>query len=53
MKYKEMLKKKDAKDSDRARTSGMPNQAGVVEQADENSCDVLTVQSGKSKYSDA
>ena len=36
MKYKEMLKKKDGKDSDG--TSGKSDQAGVVEEADENPC---------------
>ena len=53
MKYKEMLKKKGGKDSDGASTNGNLDQAGVVEQADENPCDVLTAQSGKGKYSDA
>jgi len=53
MKYKEMLKKKGGKDSDGASTSGNLDQAGVVEQADENPYDVLTAQSGKGKYSDA
>jgi len=53
MKYKEMLKRKGGKDSDGASTSGKSYQAGVVEEADENSCDVLTVKSGKVKYSNA
>ena len=47
-----MLKKKGGKDSDRASTSGKSDQVGVVEQAYEDLCDVLTAQSGKSKYSD-
>ena len=51
-KYKELLKKKDGKDSAGASTSEKSDQAGVVEEADENSCDVLTVESGKDKYSD-
>ena len=46
MKYKEMLKRKGGKDSDRASTSGKLDQAGVIEEADEDSCDV-------DKYSDA
>ena len=41
MKYKEMLKRKGDKNSDVASTSRKSNQAGVVEEADENSCDVL------------
>ena len=53
MKYKEMLKRKDDKDSDRASVSRKSDQAGVVKQADENLCDILTAESGKSKYSDA
>jgi len=53
MKYKEMLKKRGGKDSDRASTSGKSDQVGVVEKADENPCDVLTTESGKEKYSDA
>jgi len=48
-----MLKRKSDKDSDRVSTSGKTNQAGVVEEADEDSCDVLTAESGKGKYSDA
>ena len=52
MKYKEMQKRKGDKDSDRA-SSENSDQAGVVEEADEDSCDVLTVESGKGKYSDA
>jgi len=53
MKYKEMLKRKGDKDAYRVSTSGKSDQAGVVEKADEDSCDVLTVESGKNKYSDA
>jgi len=53
MKYKEMLKKKGSKNSDRASTSRKTEQVRVVEQADENPHDVLTSQSGKDKYSDA
>ena len=49
----EILKRKGRKDSDGASTSGKSNQAGVVEEADEDSCDVLTAESGKDKYSDA
>jgi len=49
MKYKEILKKRGGKDSDRANTSGKSDQAGVVEEAYENSCDVLTAESGKEK----
>ena len=45
MKYKEMLKTKGSKDSDWA--SEKTDQVGVVEQVDENPCDVLTTQSGK------
>ena len=53
MKYKEMLKKKNGKDSDGASTSGKLDQSGVIEEADEYSCDVLTVELGKGKYLDA
>ena len=53
MKYKEMLKRKGGKDSDEASTSGKSNQIRVVEEADEDLCDVLTAESGKDKYSDA
>ena len=52
MKYKEMLKK-CCKDFDKASTSGKSLQAGVVKEAYENPCDVMTTQSGKEKYSDA
>ena len=45
MKYKEMLKKKGGKDFDGANTSRKSDQAKVVEQADEDSYDVLTVES--------
>ena len=47
MKYKEMLKRKDGKDFDGASSSGKSDQAEVVEEADEDSCDVLTAESGK------
>ena len=53
MKYKEMLKRKSGKDSDGVSTSGKSDQAGVIEEANEDSCDVLAAESGKSKYSDA
>jgi len=51
MKYKKMLKRKGNKDSDGASTSGKSYQSGVIEEADEDSCDVLTIESGKGKYS--
>ena len=47
MKYKEMLKKRGGKGSDRTSTSEKSDQAGVVDEANENSCDVLTAESGK------
>jgi len=53
MKYNEMLKKKSGKDSDGVSISEKSDQAGIVEEADEDSCDVLIVESGKGKYSDA
>jgi len=53
MKYKEMLKKKSNKYSDRANTNEKSEQVGVVEEVYENPCDVLTAQSGKGKYVDA
>ena len=53
MKYKEMLKRKGDKDSDGASTSGKPDQVGVVGKVDEDSCNVLTAESEKSKYLDA
>jgi len=40
------------KDSDRASTSWKLDQAGVVEKANEDSCDVLTAVSEKDKYPD-
>jgi len=43
MKYKEILKRKGYKDFDRVSTSEKSDQAGVVEEADEDLCDVLTV----------
>ena len=53
MKYKEMLKRTYDKDSVGANTSRMSDQARVVKEADEDSCDALIVESGKVKYSDA
>jgi len=52
VKYKEMLKRKGDKDSDGFSTSEKSDQVGVVKEADEDSCDVLATESGKSKYSD-
>jgi len=46
-----MLKKRGGKDTDVTSTNGKSEQIGVVEEADENPCDVLTSQSGKRKYS--
>ena len=46
-----MLKRKGGKDSNGASTSEKLYQAGVVEKANENSCNVLTAGSGKGKYS--
>ena len=53
MKYKEMLNRKGGKDSDGASTSGKSDQTGVIEEADDNSCDFLMAESVKGKYSDA
>ena len=53
MKYKKMLKRKGGKDSYGASISEKLDQAGVIEDADKNSCDVLMAESGKGKYSDA
>jgi len=47
MKYKEMLQRKSDKDSDDASTSEKSNQVGIVEEAHEDSCEVLTAESGK------
>ena len=44
MKYKEMLKMKYCKDYDGTSISGKSDQAGVIEEADEDSCDVLTAE---------
>ena len=52
MKYKEMLKRTDDKDSDGASPSGKSDQAGVIKEVDEDSCDILTAELGKDKYSD-
>jgi len=38
-------------DAVRASTSEKSEQAGVIEGADDNPCDILTAQSGKGKYS--
>jgi len=51
MKYKKMLKRKGDKDSDGTNTSGKSDQVGVIEEADEYLCDVLTAESGKYKHS--
>ena len=49
-KYKEMLKKKGGLRSDGASTSGKKtNQAGVVKEEVEKSCDVLSVNLGRGK----
>ena len=53
MKYKEMLKRKGDKDSDGASISRKSDQVGIIKEADEDSCDVLTAESGKVKYSNA
>jgi len=47
MKYKKMLKKKDGKESDGVSTSRKSEQVNIIEEADENPCDVLTAQSRK------
>ena len=48
-----MLKRKGGKDSNGASISKKSDQTGVVEEADEDSCDVLMAEPGKDKYSDA
>ena len=48
-----MLKRKGDRDSDKASTSEKSDQTGVVEEGDEDSCDVLTDESGKGKHSNA
>ena len=48
-----MLKRKGGRDSDEASTSGKTHQAGVIEEADDDPCDVLTAELGKGKYLDA
>jgi len=53
MKYKEILKRKGGKDSDGASTTKKLDRARVIEEADEDSCDVLMDELGKGKYSDA
>ena len=45
MKYKEILKRKGGKDFDGANTSKKSDQAGIVKEADDDSCDVLTAES--------
>jgi len=52
MKYKETLRSKGGKNSDRASTSEKSDQVRVVKEVDEDSCNVLTSESGKGKYSD-
>ena len=47
-----MLKKKGSKYFDGASTSEKSDQTEIVEQADENPCDILTAESRKGKYSD-
>jgi len=39
-----MLKKKGGKDFDRASTNRKSEQADIIEEVDENPCDVLTAQ---------
>ena len=51
MKYKKILKRKGGKDFDQVTTSGKSDQAGVIEETDEDPCDVLTAESEKNKYS--
>ena len=53
MKYKEILERKGRKDSDGPSTSRKSDQAEVMREADENSCNVLTAVSGKDKCSNA
>ena len=53
MKYKEMLKTRGGKDYDWASINRKSDQASVVEEADENPCDVLTAESEKKKYLEA
>jgi len=53
IKHKEMLKRKDGKNSDEASTSEKSCQVRVVKEANEDSCDVFTTELGKGKYSDA
>ena len=48
-----MLKMKGGKNSDGTSTNRKSDQVGVVEEADEDSCDVLIAESGKGKYSNA
>ena len=44
---KDVLKRKCGKDSDRTSISGKSNQTAVVEEEDEDPCDVLTTELGK------
>ena len=53
MKHTEILKKRVMKDYDRDSNSEKSYQVGVIEEADENPCDVLTAEPGKENYSDA
>ena len=53
MKYKEMLKRKNDKDSDGISLSEKSDQDKIVKEADEDTYDVLTVESGWGKYSNA
>ena len=48
-----MLKKKGGKNFDRVSTNKKSDQTGIVEETDEDSCDVLTAESKKGKYSNA
>ena len=43
---------KGGKDSDGVSTRGKSDRVGVVKEADKDSCDVLTAELGKDKYSD-
>jgi len=53
IKYKEIQKRKGGQDSNEVSTSGKSDQVEVVEEANEDLCDVLTAESEKGKYSDA
>ena len=47
LKYKEILKKKDDNDTDGDSISEKSEQTDIVEEADDNPCDVLTYQEEK------